>query len=109
MSSNFAYLAIIPSAALVRLLIDLPAPEHFRTPALYLTAAEDAVVDAQGGKEELAANYEGQPLAASWIDVADTGHMSFADDCGLAESVSPAACHQHRARHESQATTACSS
>ena len=77
------YLAIVPSPALLRLPFGLPDPKQFRTPALYLTAQEDATVDGQGGPAELATNYEGQPLPAFWIDVRDAGHFSFADDCGL--------------------------
>jgi dienelactone hydrolase len=78
-----AYLAIIPSPWLLTLLFGVPEPKQFRTPALYLSAAEDAVVETQGGMQELTANFEGQPLPAYWIDVADAGHFSFADDSGL--------------------------
>jgi dienelactone hydrolase len=78
-----AYLAIVPSSSAFRPLLGLPEPARFRTPALYLSAAEDTVVEGQGGKQELAANFEAQPLPAYWIDVADAGHFSFADDVGL--------------------------
>jgi predicted dienelactone hydrolase len=59
-----AYLAMIPSPALAMLLLDLPKVEQLRTPALYLTAHEDSVVQTLGGEQELSANFNGQPPAA---------------------------------------------
>jgi predicted dienelactone hydrolase len=79
-----AYLAIPPSATPAGLVFSLPSVARFRTPGLYLTAHEDSVVAGGGGEQAIAACFDGQAPRAYWIDVQDTGHFSFADDCALA-------------------------
>jgi dienelactone hydrolase len=78
-----AYLAILPSPSLATLVFSLPPVERLRTPALFLTAHEDTVVEAMGGAEETSRIVNGQAPPAYWIDVRDSGHFSFADDSGL--------------------------
>ncbi len=79
-----AFLAISPTSELNTLAFDLPEISRFRVPALYMIAEEDAVMVASGGREAIVSNFEDQSPAAWLVAVRDTGHMSFADDCGLA-------------------------
>jgi predicted dienelactone hydrolase len=67
-------------------LLGSPSPASFRVPALYVRAEEDAVegqFSALYGTDLIRKDFAEQPPPAWLIDVRDTAHWSFADDCAL--------------------------
>jgi hypothetical protein len=77
-----AFIAMAPSLDL----LGSPSVTSFRVPALYVFAKEDAVeaqLNALYGTNLIQTAFAEQAPPAWLIDVHDTGHWSFADDCAL--------------------------
>lgn len=79
-----AYLAMPPAVLLEPLnLLGQPAIEAFRTPALFMLNLEDAPLTAVAGIDVIRAQFDAHPEPAFLVEVRDTGHWSFADDCAI--------------------------
>jgi dienelactone hydrolase len=79
-----AYMSFPPAALLTLLnLLEQPQIESFRVPALFMLNLEDGPLNATGGTEALREQYEAHAPLAHLVEVRDTGHWSFADDCAL--------------------------
>jgi dienelactone hydrolase len=82
--SAAAYMAFPPARTSELLnLLDQPAIETFRVPALFMLNQEDASLGAVDGDEVLRAQFKAHRPLSYLVEVRDTGHWSFADDCGL--------------------------
>jgi predicted dienelactone hydrolase len=79
-----AYLSFPPAATSSLLnLLDQPAIESFRVPALFMLNQEDSPLSAVGGNDAIREQFAADPALAYLVEVHDTGHWSFADDCAL--------------------------
>jgi dienelactone hydrolase len=79
-----AYMSFPPATLLTLLnLLEQPQIESFRVPALFMLNQEDAPLSGVGGIEALREQYEAHAPLAYLVEVRDTGHWSFADDCAL--------------------------
>lgn len=79
-----AFLAFPPAQVLPPLdLLGQPTVDVFQVPALFMLNQEDAPLSAVSGLESMREQFEAYPAAAYLVEVSDTGHWSFADDCGL--------------------------
>ncbi len=73
-----AYLSVPSENAL----LETPGIESFRVPGLYFFAQEDAVISVFG-PDVVRGEFEAQAPEAWLVEVHDTGHWSFSDDCAL--------------------------
>jgi predicted dienelactone hydrolase len=79
-----AYQSAPPAAVLTLLnVFEQPAIESFRVPALFMLNQEDAPMNAAGNNDALREQFEAHGPLAYLVEVRDTGHWSFADDCAL--------------------------
>lgn len=79
-----AYLAFPP--AQVSALLDLfgqPTLDKLRVPGLFMLNKEDAALGAVSGLDAAREQFKAYASSAYLVEVEDTGHWSFADDCGL--------------------------
>jgi hypothetical protein len=79
-----AYLSYPPAATSSLLnVLDQPAIESLRVPALFMLNQEDFPLNTSGGTDAMRAQFEAHKPLAYLVEVRDTGHWSFADDCAL--------------------------
>lgn len=79
-----AYLSFPPAEIISLLdLLDQPAIEDFHVPALFMLNQEDGYLNAVGGNDFIREQFAAHPARAYLVEVRDTGHWSFADDCAL--------------------------
>lgn len=79
-----AYISFPPAALLTLLnFLEQPQIESFRVPALFMLNQDDASLSAVGGLDAVREQYEAHAPLAHLVEVRDTGHWSFADDCAL--------------------------
>jgi predicted dienelactone hydrolase len=79
-----AYLSFPPATVSTLLnLLDQPTIESFRVPALFMLNQEDAALNTVGGNDAIREQFAAHAPLAYLVEVKDTGHWSFADDCAL--------------------------